>query len=352
MRQEQRSRAGLGVAMFSALTFSTSGTLAKSLIDAGWSPGAAVTARVSIAALVLAIPAAISLRGRWQALRQNAGMITIYGLLAVAGCQLAYFNAVQHLPVGVALMLEYLGIIGVVGWMWIRHGHRPHRLTIGGSAASLAGLALVLGVIGHVHLNLVGVLWGLGAAVGLATFFVLSSHSSNDLPPLAMASGGMGIGAAALLAVGATGAMPMRATFGTVDFAGHRVSWLVPVAGLSLVAAVIAYVAGIAAARMLGARLASFAGLAEVIFAVLIAWLLLGQLPTGVQLGGGALIVAGIALVRIDELRRPVAGPGPARHLSEQLAGPPSGGAAGAALAAEEAALAPPPAAVGLPACQ
>ena len=70
----------------------------------------------------------------------------------------------------------------------------------------------------------------------------------------------------------------------------------------------LAYVAGIAAARILGARLASFAGLAEVIFAVLVAWLLLGQLPTGVQLAGGVLIVAGIALVRLDELRAP---PGP-----------------------------------------
>jgi len=36
---------------------------------------------------------------------------------------------------------------------------------------------------------------------------------------------------------------------------------------------------------------------------VLFAWLLLNELPTALQLGGGALIVIGIALVRIDELR-------------------------------------------------
>jgi drug/metabolite transporter (DMT)-like permease len=81
------------------------------------------------------------------------------------------------------------------------------------------------------------------------------------------------------------------------------VSWLVPVAGLSLIAAVVAYVAGIAAARTLGARLASFVGLTEVMFAVLIAWLLLGELPKAVQLAGGAFILAGVALVRLDELR-------------------------------------------------
>lgn len=305
MRHRQSSRAGLGLALFSALTFSTSGALAKSLIDAGWSPAAAVTARISIAALVLAVPGYLSIRGRWHILRQQAAMVAAYGVIAVAGAQLFYFNAIQTLPVGVALMLEYLGIILVVAWMWIRHGQRPRRLTLGGSAAALTGLALVLGVIGHVRLDLVGVLSGLGAGVGLATYFVVSSHSSDELPPLALASTGMGIGAAILLVLGGVGALPMHATFRTVSFAGHQVSWLIPIAGLSLVAAVVAYVAGIAAARMLGAKLASFVGLAEVIFAVLIAWLLLDQLPTAVQLIGGALIVAGIALVRIDELRSP-----------------------------------------------
>ena len=318
MRHLQGPRAGLALAIFSALAFSTSGALAKSLIDAGWSPAAAVTARISIAALVLAVPGLMSMRGRWHILRRESAMVVAYGLIAVAGAQLFYFNAIQTLPVGVALMLEYLGIVLVVAWMWIRHGQRPRRLTLGGSAAALTGLALVLGVIGHVRLDLVGVLWGLGAGVGLATYFVVGSHSSEDLPPMALASGGMGIGAAVLLALGGVGALPMHATFGTVSFAGHRVSWVLPIAGLSLVAAVIAYVAGIAAARILGAKLASFVGLAEVIFAVLIAWLLLGQLPTAIQLIGGALIVAGIALVRIDEMRSPsVPSPRPAPAEAE-----------------------------------
>jgi drug/metabolite transporter (DMT)-like permease len=106
-------------------------------------------------------------------------------------------------------------------------------------------------------------------------------------------------------ALGGAGALPLQATFGAVQFAGHRTSWLVPVVGLSLVAAVISYVAGIGAARILGARLSSFVGLTEVMFAVLVAWLVLGELPTAVQLLGGAFIVIGVALVRVDELRSP-----------------------------------------------
>ncbi len=75
-----------------------------------------------------------------------------------------------------------------------------------------------------------------------------------------------------------------------------------PVLGLSLLASVFGYVAGIGAARRLGAKLASFIGMAEVLFAILFAWLLLGQLPSAVQFLGGAFILAGVTLVRVDEL--------------------------------------------------
>jgi drug/metabolite transporter (DMT)-like permease len=70
--------------------------------------------------------------------------------------------------------------------------------------------------------------------------------------------------------------------------------------------------------RLLGPRLASFTGLTEVLFAVLVAWLLLGELPTLMQLGGGALIIAGIAAVRADETRNPAA---PARAAAAAGAG-------------------------------
>jgi drug/metabolite transporter (DMT)-like permease len=304
MRQQRSAGVGLGLALLSAVTFSTSGTFARSLIDAGWSAEAAVAARVGVAALLLAAPAALALRGKWHVLWRNLGSIGAFGVLAVAGAQVGFFNAVQHLPIGVALLLEYLGIILVVGWMWVVHGHRPRRLTVAGSAAAVLGLVFVLDPAGGGRLDPVGVLWGLGAAIGLAAYFVLSARGDGDLPPTAMASGGMAVGAGILLALGAAGALPLQATFGAVDFAGYRTSWLVPIVGLSLVAAVISYVAGIGAARILGAKLSSFVGLTEVMFAVLVAWLVLGELPTAVQLLGGALIVAGVALVRVDELRR------------------------------------------------
>jgi drug/metabolite transporter (DMT)-like permease len=309
----QLAGSGLLLAILSAATFGTSGTFATSLTDIGWSPGAAVTARVGIAALVLTGPALIQLRSRWATLsaggpailRRSAAMVTFYGVVAVAACQLAYFNAVQRLSVGVALLLEYLGIILVVLWVWLRHSQRPRRLTLAGSAGALVGLMCILDLTGGQHLDPIGVLWGLGAAFGLAVFYVLSARADEPLPPLVMAWAAMTVGSVALLVAGATGALPEHVELTSVHLAGHTMSWVVPVLGLSVIAAVISYVAGIGAARRLGARLASFLGLTEVLFAVLFAWLLLGQLPSPMQLVGGALIVAGVALVRIDELRAP-----------------------------------------------
>ncbi len=307
MRYGSTRGTGITLAALSAATFGTSGAFGSSLINAGWTPGAAVAARITAAALMLSVPALLQLRGRWGLLRRASAMIAAYGLVAVAGCQLFFFNAVSHLSIGVALLLEYLGTFLVVGWLWLRHGQRPRRLTVAGGAIAVVGLLLVLDLAGSHRLDPVGVLWGLGAAAGLAVYFLLSAAADEPLPPLVLAWGGMSVGAVALIALGMTGLLPMRAPLRNVHLLDHRVSWLIPVLGLSLIAAVVAYVAGIGAARRLGAKLASFVGLTEVVFAVLFAWLLLGQVPTAVQFVGGALVVAGVALVRVDELRPPAA---------------------------------------------
>lgn len=296
--------AGIALALFSAAAFGTSGSFARSLLDAGWSPAAAVAARVTTAALILLLPTLWSLRGRGHVVRRNIPLILVYGVIAVAGAQLFFFNAVARIPVGIALLLEYLGTILVVGWMWLRHGQKPRRLTTFGSVLAMGGLIFVLNpsTVGGA-LNPVGVLWALGAAVGLATFFVLSAKSDADLSPLTLAGLGLGIAAITLLLAGLLGVTPMTASFGQVDFAGRRVSWLVPVLGLSVVAAAISYLAAIGAARALGPRLASFIGLTEVLFAVFFAWLILGEAPTPIQIAGGALIIGGVVLVHVDEMR-------------------------------------------------
>lgn len=140
---------GIALAVLSAGTLGTSGIFASALISAGWSPAAAAMARLAGSALLLAVPAVVQLRGRWALLRREAAKVVIFGLVAIAGGQLFYFNAIESIPIGIAVLLEYLGVVLVVGWLWAIRGQRPGRLTVAGVVAAVAGLGLLADLAGH-----------------------------------------------------------------------------------------------------------------------------------------------------------------------------------------------------------
>jgi drug/metabolite transporter (DMT)-like permease len=291
---------GLGLAVLSSAAFGLSGPLAKSLLDAGWTAGAAVLLRLGGASLVLAIPTLLMLRGRWHRLWNNSRSLLLYGVVAVAGLQICFFNAVHHLSVGVALMIEYLAPVLIICFHWWQTRRPPGRSTALGAALAIVGMAFVVGVGGSVSVDPVGVAWGLAAAVCLSAYFVMASRQHDDLPPLLLTAGGMTVGAVAVAVAGAVGVVPLVATSAHARLASTEVSWWVPALVLVLIPTVLAYLTGIAAAGRLGAKVASFVALTEVLFAVLAAWLLLGEWPHLLQLVGGACIVGGVALVKLE----------------------------------------------------
>ncbi|WP_084129021.1 DMT family transporter [Demequina sp. NBRC 110055] len=302
-----RLGSGLAFALVASASFGLSGSLGRGLMDLGWTAGAATLVRVAIAAAVLLIPGIVALRGRWELVARSWATIVAYGAFAVAGAQLFYFMAVQHLPVSVALLIEYLAPVVVVLFMWLRHGHRPTRLTLGGAGIAFAGLVLLLDVLGGGEIDLVGIAWALGAMVGASVYFILSGDDSNGLPPLTLAAGGM-LSALTILSIAAvTGIVPIAFATGTVQFVPFAAPWWAVVAVLGVVTAGVSYVAGIAANRRLGSRLGSFVALTEVLAAALFAWFLLGQVPGPMQIGGALLVVAGVIVVKLGE--RPAESP-------------------------------------------
>jgi len=189
----------------------------------------------------------------------------------------------------------------VVGWLWATTRRRPSSLTLTGVALAIAGIMLVLNVFSGAHINLIGVAWALAAAVCAACYFVMSSTVAADgdgLNSITLATAGLIVGAAAVAGLGATGVMPL--TFATTDavVAGWTTSWLVPVIALALIPTAIAYTLGIMGIALLQPRFASLVGLSEVMFAVLAAWVLLGEAITPSQAIGGVVVLAGLALAR------------------------------------------------------
>lgn len=301
----KRLGSGLAIAFLAAASFGMSGPFVAPLLDAGWSPTAAVLWRTAGAALVLAIPAIFALRGRWEILRKNVGLILAYGVFAVLGSQLAFYNAIEHMSVGVAILIEYLAPVFLVLFFWARSRRHPGWFTIAGSIVALSGLVLVLNLTGAAP-SIVGIAWALLASLGACIYFVISAQADADLPPIVLAASSMVVASVGLGLLAVTGLAPFRFSFGEVLLLGTSVSWLVPAAVILGMSTVAGYLLGIAGSARLGSRLASFVGLTEVLFAAVIAWVLLGQLPAPIQFVGGALILAGVVLVRIQTEREPV----------------------------------------------
>ncbi len=301
--------AGLAIAVGSAAAFGLSGPLARALLDLGWTPAAVVAVRISGAFGLLAVPCALSLRRTGLPTRRQSGKLLVYGVVAVAGAQLCYFSAVQRLSVGVALLLEYLAPVLLIFWTWGSTRRRPAASVFVGALLSLLGLAFVLDLRGGVDLDAVGVLWGLGAALCLCCYFVLSQSSGRgpEIPPLLLTTVGLGVGALVLLGMAAVGVLPLAARTGNTQLAATSIPWWVPVLLLVTVSAALAYLTGIVAVRRLGTSVASFVSLSEVLFAVVFAVVLLDQQPTPTQLVGGVLVLAGIGVVQRGSARTAVA---------------------------------------------
>ena len=296
-----RFRLGLLFATGAAFTFGVSGPLAKSLMVAGWSPTAAVAARLAGGAVVLAIVATLVKPDWVRQAREHARTVVFYGLIPVAGAQLCYYNAVAHLSVGVALLLEYTSPVLVIAWVWATTRRRPRGLTLAGVALAIVGVTLVLDVADGARVDAIGVAWGLGAAVCAVCYFMMSDAVTADgsgLHAITLAAGGLVVASVAVAALGISGVMPMQFTANDAVVAGVTVSWLVPVLTLGVIATAVAYTLGISGVALLRPSFASLVGLAEVLFAVLAAWLILGEKMTGIQVAGGAVVLFGLALAR------------------------------------------------------
>ena len=295
------STTGLLVAVIAAVTFGASGAFIKPLLESGWSPAAAVTVRVLIGGLVLLPIAAVALRGRWAALWRGRWRVLGMALVGVAGTQLFYFAAIQTIPVGTGILIEYMAPLLLVVLVWVRSRRTPKTVVLIGSVVALVGLVLVVSPGGSGSFDLVGLLFALGAMVGCAAYYLIAARPSDGLPAVALASFGLLLGGAILGLTGLVGLVPFTANLGEVPFFEGTAPWWLPMLIVGVVATAIAYATSIAATEMLGSRLASFVGLLEVVAATFYAWLLLGERLSLTQLLGGALILVGIGFVRSEK---------------------------------------------------
>ncbi|HZP52013.1 EamA family transporter [Actinocrinis sp.] len=295
-----KTSVGVLLGVTSSVSFGASGPFAKALIDAGFSPLQAVWLRIVGAVLILiACSAALRRRGLIAMLRRNSALVTVYGLVAVAGCQAAYFVAASRLPVGVAILLEFTGPVLVVGWVRLVRRWPVPRVSLVGVAVAMAGLVCVVQIWSGVHLDPVGLAAGLGAGTGNATFFLLIDRLTGSVDPLALNLGGMIVAAVALAPLATPWSTPWGVLTRDVPL-GHSSAapgWLLA-ASVVLVSTSVAYLTGTAAVQRLSAPVAAGLAYIEPTSAAVIAWVALGERLNPVQILGGSVVLFGAFLAQ------------------------------------------------------
>ncbi|MBB4716636.1 drug/metabolite transporter (DMT)-like permease [Streptomyces luteogriseus] len=313
---------GLGLALLSAVAFGGSGVAAKPLIEAGLDPLHVVWLRVAGAALVM-LPLAVRHRAL---LRRRPGLLVGFGLLAVAGVQACYFAALSRIPVGVALLIEYLAPALVLGWVRFVQKRPVTRAAAVGVVLAVGGLACVVEVWSGLGFDALGLLLALGAACCQVGYFVLSDQGSDagdEAPdPLGVIAYGLLVGAAVLTVVARPWTMDWSVLRGTASMDGRPVAAVVLLAWIVLVATVVAYVTGVVSVRRLSPQVAGVVACLEAVIATVLAWVLLGEHLSAPQIAGGAIVLVGALIAQSSTPSKgsgqPVASGGPERELSRR----------------------------------
>ncbi|WP_121745790.1 EamA family transporter [Streptomyces sp. E2N166] len=314
--------AGLGLALASAVAFGGSGVAAKPLIEAGLDPLHVVWLRVAGAALVM-LPLAVRHRGL---LRRRPGLLAGFGLLAVAGVQACYFASISRIPVGVALLVEYLAPALVLGWVRFVQRRPVTRAAALGVVLAVGGLACVVEVWSGLGFDALGLLLALGAACCQVGYFVLSDQGSDagdEAPdPLGVIAYGLLVGAAVLTVVARPWSMDWSILTHDVRMDGTPVAAALLLAWIVLIATVLAYVTGIVAVRRLSPQVAGVVACLEAVIATVLAWVLLGEHLSAPQIIGGVVVLVGAFIAQSSTPAKgsadPVASGGPERELSSR----------------------------------
>lgn len=283
----------------SAISFASSGPLATGANRVGMGATSVTTVRIGLAAVTVLV-AVLLLRPR--ALRfgkRDAPLLLGYGLLGVVGAQLFFFVAVARIPVGIAMLLEFLAPLYVAMWTrFVRRTVLPGAVWVGIGVAIL-GLALVAQPWQGFTLDPLGVLAGVCSGLSTTGYFLIGERGANTKDPFGVLAVGLLIGAVVVSAISPPWSLPFELFGRTVTLAGAGFPlWAVLVA-IALLSTVLAYLAGLLSLRHMPPSVASVLGLLEPTAAAGLAWWLVGQALAPAQLVGGIVVLGGAALVQI-----------------------------------------------------
>ena len=282
---------GIGLAVISAVSFSTLGLFAKLAYSQGMAPAQALAWRFSLAATVLWIVLASrrSLDRPWKEYRR----VLLLGALGFAPQAGLYFMAVKYLDPGLASLLLYLYPSFVIGLSYLFLSRKPKAKQLVALLLSSLGCVLTLWTRGSYPL--IGYVFGLAVAISYAAYLLVGERIIVGLDPIFITANLMSVSALIYWVVTlATGAFMLP----TAPLA------LAGVAGLAFCGSILPIVTLFAAIRLIGSSDTSLVSTIEPLCTVALSALFFGERLSTLQMTGGFFVLSGVLILKLRIRRK------------------------------------------------
>lgn len=304
------SRRGYVYVTLAAILFSVNASVSKVVLEAGLEPARLTALRCTGAALGIGLALLAVAPGRLRVRVREIPALVVLGVAGAALVQWLYFVAIDRLPVGIALLLEFTAPVLVALYARIVMRHDVRARTWLALALALGGLALVAQVWRDTGLDPVGLAAGLGAAACLATYFLVGSHTASTRDPASLTFYMFAFGALFWAVAAPWWTFDTSALTGQTSMLGVLETTAIPIwvgiAWVILLGTLIPYSLNLAALQYISPTAVGTVGMSEPVVAGFVAWAWLGQALTPVQIAGGFIVLAGIALVQHSHVQSSV----------------------------------------------
>lgn len=284
-------RTGLVLVVLSAFGFAASPSLARLAYEGGSDPATAALFRFAVGAAVL-YPVH-RLRGRRLVPSRRLALIGLGIGLVYATESIAYLFALRLIPVSVTVLVFFTFPVLVALLVRLVDKVPVTPVKAASLIAAFLGVALTTGAAPQA-LDPAGIALALLAAAGTAVFIVAGGRLTREVGSIGFALIAFTVAA---IVFGA-----WIAVAGAVDLPETGIGWLGLVGGSAVF--VISILCFFTALRAVETVSASLIANLEPILAIAIAYLVLGEVLTGPQLAGGAIVIAAILLPSLAGARR------------------------------------------------
>lgn len=294
-------RLGYGLVVLGAIAFGINGAVSRVAMRSGLTPESFTTLRITGATIVFALAALI---WRRSALRPPKGsallLVAALGLIGVVSLQLTYNIAINRLPLGIALLIEYLAPVLVVLWVRFVRGEPVRNRMWAAILLSVVGIATVGQVWQGLDFDTLGMVMALLAAVSFASYFLLGEHNVGFDDPLRVVLWAFVFGTVVMNVISPIWTVPdltqQANLLGVLD--AHATPLLLVIGWVVLLGTVAPFFLQLVALQHIPATIVTVVATLEPVIAVILGWAWFKESLTVVQVLGAVLVLGGIALAQ------------------------------------------------------